>query len=252
MGGALLRGWSAAGIGPVAVIDPNVGEIAGAQKLGGYDEVAGLEGPLAVVAAVKPPLVVETLRAIRSAFRADSMVLSIAAGVTLNQMRAAIGEAPALVRTMPNTPAAIGKGVVAAISDRALRPDARRTADRLLGAAGEVVWLEGEDQIDAVTAVSGSGPAYFFRFTEALAEAGHRLGLPDALAARLAARTFTGAAALLEATGRDPGELRAEVTSPNGTTAAALARFDDGDRLQALVDEAAEACARRSKEMSAG
>ena len=125
-------------------------------------------------------------------------------------------------------------------------------AKRLLEAAGEVFWFDREDMIDAVIGVSGSGPAYFYRFTEALAQAGEKLGLTPDVAARLAALTFTGAAAWLEASGKPPAELRTEVTSPNGTTAAALAVFDRDDRLAALVDEATQACVARAQEMSRG
>ncbi len=252
MGGALLRGWTVAGIGPVSVIDPNVSEAEGALVLGGIEAVSGLQGPLCVVLAVKPAMVAGVLRSLRSTLTSEALVMSVAAGVTLAQLRGAGGGAPALVRTMPNTPAAIGKGVIAAISDRPLDPGRRAWGERLLSAAGEVVWLEREAMIDAVTAISGSGPAYFYRFTEALAEAGRALGLPAEMAERLASLTFTGAAALMESSAKPAAELRAEVTSPNGVTAAALAAFDRNGGLGGLVQAATRAAVQRSQEMSRG
>jgi pyrroline-5-carboxylate reductase len=152
---------------------------------------------------------------------------------------------------MPNTPAAIGKGVVAAVPDAALSPTQHAFASALLQAAGEVFWLEDEGLIDAVTAVSGSGPAYFYRFTELLAQMGAALGLEPEIAERLATLTFTGAASLLEATGKPAAQLRVEVTSPNGVTAAALAQFDRQDRLAALIVEAGRAAVKRNREMGA-
>ncbi len=252
MGGALLRGWISAGITPLHVIDPGVGETPGAQMLAGYEAVAGLGGPVCIVLAVKPALVASALHGLAPYLTPDSLVISIAAGVRLAQLRSGVGEGPSVVRTIPNTPAAIGRGVVAAISDAELDASRRNMAQSLLDAAGEVVWLDDEALIDAVTAVSGSGPAYFYRFTELLAEAGRDLGLPAPMADRLAELTFTGAAAWLEASGRDPASLRVEVTSPNGVTAAALAVFDARDQLGELIGAAAQAAVARSREMGEG
>jgi pyrroline-5-carboxylate reductase len=140
---------------------------------------------------------------------------------------------------------------VGAVPDAPLTQAHRAFVQTLLQAAGEVFWLENEGLIDAVTAVSGSGPAYFYRFTELLAQTGKDLGLSAEIAASLATLTFTGAAALLEATGKPAAQLRVEVTSPNGVTAAALAEFDRDDRLGALINEAGRAAVKRNREMGA-
>jgi pyrroline-5-carboxylate reductase len=252
MGGALLRGWLAAGLAPVAVLDPHITEQPGVVVLTGPQAVADLTGPLCVVLAVKPGKIASVLQTLSPYLGVDSLVLSVAAGVTLAQMRAAVGDAPKLVRTMPNTPSAIGKGAIGAVAEQALSEAHATTAKRVLEAAGEVFWLEREDMIDAVIGISGSGPAYYYRFTEAMAKAGEKLGLPLDMAQRLAALTFTGSAAWLEASGKSPPELRTDVTSPNGTTAAALAVFDQDDRLDALIDDVTRACVARAQEMSRG
>lgn len=254
MGGALLRGWVASGAftGNIAVIDPYVTSIDGARVLTGADEIAGLAGPLTVVIATKPDKVREALQALRPHARADMVVVSIAAGITLASMRAELGDAAGIVRAMPNLPASIAQGISAAVAAPGLAGDAKARAEQLLRAGGEVVWVPDEAMIDAVTAISGSGPAYFYRFTELLAEAGRALGLPDDIAERLAQKTFTGAAALLEGSVQTPQQLRKEVTSPNGTTAAALATFDREDRLEKLVRESATSARDRSRELSAG
>jgi pyrroline-5-carboxylate reductase len=250
MGGALLRGWVAAGVAPIAVVDPKLEQVEGAKVLPGLAALAEFKGaPLCVVLAVKPAMVAPTLTQIAADLDDSALVISVAAGVSLATLRRCAGEGPAVVRTMPNTPAAIGKGAVAAVSDRPLSSERQAFAHALLQAAGQVFWLEDEGLIDAVTAVSGSGPAYFYRFTELLAQAGEDLGLSAELAAALATLTFTGAAALLEATGKPASQLRAEVTSPNGVTAAALAAFDRDDRLAALMAEATRAAVKRNREM---
>jgi pyrroline-5-carboxylate reductase len=251
MGGALLRGWVAAGVAPIAVFDPKLDRVDGAEILVGVEAIGGMSGPLCVVLAVKPAMVAPMLNAIAPYLDERALVISVAAGVTLATLRRCAGEGPAVLRTMPNTPAAIGRGAVAAVSDTPLAPAQRQFAHSLLQAAGEVFWLEDEGLIDAVTAVSGSGPAYFYRFTELLAQTGCELGLSADMAASLATLTFTGAAALLEATGKPAAQLRVEVTSPNGVTAAALAAFDRDDRLAALIAEAGRAAVIRNREMGA-
>jgi pyrroline-5-carboxylate reductase len=249
MGGALLRGWVAAGIAPIAVVDPKLDRVEGAQVLAGLEALADLQGPLCVVLAVKPAMIAPTLTQIAAHLDEGALVLSVAAGVSLATLRRCAGEGPAVVRTMPNTPAAIGRGAVAAVPDAPLAAAQHDFAQALLQAAGQVFWLPDEGLIDAVTAVSGSGPAYFYRFTELLAQTGQALGLSAEMAASLATLTFTGAAALLEATGKPAAQLRVEVTSPNGVTAAALAEFDREDRLASLINEAGRAAVQRNREM---
>jgi pyrroline-5-carboxylate reductase len=252
MGGALLRGWVAAAVAPIAVVDPKLDRVEGAEVLSGLEALAGLPGPLCVVLAVKPAMIAPTLTQISAYLDPRSVVISVAAGVSLATLRRCAGASPAVVRTMPNTPAAIGRGAVAAVPDAPLAPAQQAFAQALLQAAGDVFWLEDEDLIDAVTAVSGSGPAYFYRFTELLAQTGRELGLSPELADSLATLTFTGAAALLEATGKPASQLRVEVTSPNGVTAAALAEFDREDRLAALITQAGQAAVKRNREMGGG
>jgi pyrroline-5-carboxylate reductase len=251
MGGALLRGWVSAAIMPIAVVDPKLDRVDGAQVLPGLDALGGLAGPLCVVLAVKPAMVAPTLTQIAAYLDGSSLVISVAAGVSLATLRRCAGERPAVVRTMPNTPAAIGKGVVAVVPEAPLTPGQQAFAQTLLQAAGAVFWLDDEGLIDAVTAVSGSGPAYFYRFTELLAQTGRELGLDPEMATSLAALTFTGAAALLEATGKPAAQLRVEVTSPNGVTAAALAEFDRDNRLAEVIGDAGRAAVRRNREMGA-
>jgi pyrroline-5-carboxylate reductase len=249
MGGALLRGWVAAAIAPLAVFDPKLNWVDGAQALTSLEAIGGLSDPLCVVLAVKPAMVAPTLRQIAAYLDDRALVISVAAGVSLATLRRCAGERPAVVRTMPNTPAAIGKGAVAAVPDAPLAPAQQAFAQSLLQTAGQVFWLEDEGLIDAVTAVSGSGPAYFYRFTELVAQMGENLGLSAEMAASLATLTFTGAAALLEATGKPAAQLRVEVTSPNGVTAAALAEFDRDNRLAALIAEAGHAAVARNREL---
>jgi pyrroline-5-carboxylate reductase len=251
MGGALLRGWVAAGIAPIAVVDPKLKSVEGAQVLAGLEGLASLQGPLCVVLAVKPAMIAPTLTQVASHLDDKALVLSVAAGVSLATLRRCAGIGPAVVRTMPNTPAAIGRGAVAAVPDAPLTRAQQAFAQGLLQAAGKVFWLEDEGSIDAVTAVSGSGPAYFYHFTELLAQTGRDLGLTPEMAEALATLTFTGAAALLEATAKPAAQLRVEVTSPNGVTAAALAEFDRNDRLAALIGEAGRAAVKRNREMGA-
>ena len=251
MGGALLRGWVAAGIAPIAVVRRKPEPVDGAHMLAGVEDLAGLTGPLCVVLAVKPAMIAPMLSQIAAYLDERAMVISVAAGVSLATLRGCAGSGPAVVRTIPNTPVAVGKGAIPAVSDAPLTPAHSGFAKTLFEAAGEVFWLEHESQIDAATAVSGSGPAYFYRFTELLAQMGRDQGLPPEMADRLATLTFTGAAALSEATGKPVARLRAEVTSPNGVTAAALAAFDREDRLAALIAEAGAAAVKRNREMGA-
>jgi pyrroline-5-carboxylate reductase len=252
MGGALLRGWVAAAIAPIAVVDPKLDRVEGAEVLAGLEAIADLPGPLCIVLAVKPAMIAPTLTQIAAYLDNQALVISVAAGVSLSTLRRCAGLGPAVVRTMPNTPAAIGRGAVAAVPDAPLTPAQQDFVQTLLQAAGEVFWLEDEGLIDAVTAVSGSGPAYFYRFTELLAQTGRDLGLSAEMAESLATLTFTGAAALLDATGKPAAQLRVEVTSPNGVTAAALAEFDREDRLATLINQAGQAAVKRNQEMGAG
>jgi pyrroline-5-carboxylate reductase len=176
--------------------------------------------------------------------------VSIAAGRTIDSLQKRLGSQRAIVRSMPNTPAAIARGTIVMCPNAAVTEVGRNVCSELLAAVGKVYWLEDEALFDAVTAVSGSGPAYVFLLTECLAAAGARLGLPESLALELAMHTVAGAGAYALEAGSPVDELRAQVTSPGGTTAAALNVFMRDSALQRLVDEAVAAAAARSAELS--
>lgn len=248
MGGALARGW--AGREHVAVYDPAAPAMDGVVMLKDLGEVAALPTPLTVVVAVKPQILSEVLPGLRPLAEAGALIVSIAAGATLETLARPLGANPRVVRAMPNTPAAVGRGITAAIGAANVSAEDRARVDALLGAVGSVVWLDEEAQMDAVTAVSGSGPAYFFRFAEALARAGEDAGLSPDLAMKLARATFIGAGALAESREEPLAALRQEVTSPGGTTAAALARFDAEGALDIVTQKAVDAAAARSRELA--
>ncbi|PKP91958.1 MAG: pyrroline-5-carboxylate reductase [Alphaproteobacteria bacterium HGW-Alphaproteobacteria-16] len=247
MGGAMARGWN--GAHDVMVFDPMASELpAGAVRVDALEDVEG-DADLAVVLAVKPQVFPEIGATLRPLAGSGALFVSIMAGITLNGLEAALGSART-VRTMPNTPAAIGRGITAAVAGRDARMGDIATVNGLLAPTGAVVWLDTEAQIDAVTAVSGSGPAYYFRFTEALAKAGAAAGLPPELAMQLARATFTGSAALAEADPAELAELRRQVTSPGGTTAAGLAQMDQDDAIDRLAGRIVDAAAARSRELA--
>lgn len=247
MGGALLDGWIRNGLQPgaVHVIDPNA-----------RPELAGLgvsvngdlpSAPAVLVIAVKPQMMADALP--KLSVGADTLVISVAAGVTLAAYEAAFPQAP-IIRSMPNTPAAIGQGITAIIGNAKAGPAHLALAEALLSAVGRVVRLEAEDQMDAVTALSGSGPAYVFHLIEAMAAAGEAEGLPPALALELARMTVAGAGALAIDADEDPGKLRENVTSPGGTTAAGLkVLMDADDGLPPLMRATIAAAAARGREL---
>lgn len=242
MGGALLHRWVAGGLTDIAVIDPSQRDLPPG-VVAGPAPPAG-DGPDILVVAVKPQLLAVAAGPVAARLKPDTLVVSVVAGVSAADIAAAFG-GRAVVRTMPNTPARIGQGVTALFG--AQRRDA---ATALMAAAGATVWLDDEAQFDAVTAVSGSGPAYVFAFIEALAAAGVAAGLPEALAAELALRTVGGAAALAATGGAAPSDLRIAVTSPGGTTAAGLAVLQPA--LDPLLAATVAAAARRSRELGQG
>lgn len=184
------------------------------------DNAAAARGAAAVVLAVKPQVVRTVAEQLASVLAPDALVVSIAAGVPLAAVERWLGGQRSVARCMPNTPALVGRGIGGLVANAATSAAQRALAESLLASVGEVVWFASDRELDAVTAVSGSGPAYFFYLIEALAAAGRELGLADAVAARLAAATASGAAAM--AAGDDAAALRERVTSPGGTTARAL------------------------------
>jgi pyrroline-5-carboxylate reductase len=253
MGGALLNGWIQGGLRPrmLAVIEPHLSEdiralaaldLAINPRPGDLDDVAAL------VLAVKPQMFTEAAEALRGFVKPSTLVVSIMAGVTIAGIRQGCGGA--VVRAMPNTPAAIGRGITVAVAADDVAPAQRALADALLRAAGAVEWTDDEALMDAVTAVSGSGPAYVFLLAEELTRAGIAAGLPPALATRLARETVAGSGELLRRSDLDAATLRQNVTSPGGTTAAALNVLMGEDGMQTLMTRAVAAAAQRSKELA--
>lgn len=256
MGYAMLAGWLASGrLAPaeVGVVEPNEQLRARAAETG-VEVAAGeaafaAEAPRLVIFAVKPQVLRDVAARYRGFAGRGAAFLSIAAGVSAASLEQVLGAGTAVVRCMPNTPAAIGKGMMAVFENGNVKPDASAFVRDLLSASGEVATLPDEGLMDAVTAVSGSGPAYVFHFIECLAAAAIEVGLPAETARLLAMQTVYGAASLARESGEAPGRLREQVTSPNGTTAAALAVLMGGDRLKSLVGEAVEAARARSVEL---
>lgn len=202
-----------------------------------------------VVLAVKPQVMPAVLQELSGLLQPQQLVLSIAAGITMERIAASLGPAQAIIRCMPNTPALIGAGITGLCANAHCRDHHRRQAERVLRVAGEIVWIADESMMNAVTAISGSGPAYFFALTEALADAGSRLGLPIEVARKLAASTCAGAGAMLKNSTASVSELRQRVTSPGGTTQAALASLAS-DHFAEHVYRAAAAAHQRGGELS--
>lgn len=258
MGGALLDGWLARGMraDEVAVVEPNAAQAeAAAERLGRKVHAVPAElgagvRPDVVVFAVKPQVMDDVAPAYRRFAGPGTVFLSIAAGKTIGYFAEKLGGEAAIVRAMPNTPAAVGRGITVACANPRAGAPARRRCQDLLEAVGEVMWCEDESLIDAVTAVSGSGPAYVFLLAECLAEAGLDAGLPADMARRLARATVAGAGELLHRSQEPPEVLRKNVTSPGGTTAAALAVLMAPDGLKDLMARAVRAAARRSRELA--
>lgn len=250
MGGALLRGWLARGVPPEAVwvVDP-----AGADWLAGAGAHLneGLpEDPAVAVVAVKPQLMDKAVPALEPVGGGRCLVVSVAAGTPIARFERALGPGTPVVRAMPNTPAAIGQGITAIVGNDSVGAEGLALAEELLGAVGDVVRIEGEAQMDAVTAVSGSGPAYVFHLIETMAAAGEAQGLAPELALRLARATVAGAGALAAESGELPADLRIAVTSPGGTTAAALeVLMNEEAGFPALLRRAVAAAADRSREL---
>jgi pyrroline-5-carboxylate reductase len=205
--------------------------------------------PGVVVLAVKPQSMDGVLPRYRALVGPETVFLSIAAGRTIGYFERALGDA-AIVRAMPNTPAAVGEGMTVAVANAAVGAGQRGACDALLAAVGDVAWIEDEGLIDAVTAVSGGGPAYVFLLIECLAEAGRAAGLPADLAMRLARTTVAGSGALVRRSPEPAATLRRNVTSPNGTTQEALAVLMAEDGLQPLMTRAIAAATRRSRELA--
>jgi pyrroline-5-carboxylate reductase len=250
MGTALLTGWLAAGVPPgsVWVIEPNPTDWL---RASGVHLNAGVpSAPAVALLAVKPQMMGEALPALRALGQGATLFVSIAAGTTIATLEAALGAGTPIVRTMPNTPAMVGRGITAICGNATATLAHLALARALMAAVGEVVDLEGEHQIDAVTAVSGSGPAYVFHLIEAMAAACAAQGLPAAVAMQLARATVCGAGELAHRSPETATQLRVNVTSPGGTTAAALGVLMDADTgMPPLLKRAIKAATDRGREL---
>jgi pyrroline-5-carboxylate reductase len=253
MGGAMLEGWLARKLPPrkVAVLDPQPSKrVKALARRGVRINPKGVIGPVAaLVVAVKPQTAPEALPPLAQFVGSKTVIVSIMAGRTLGFLEKYLPGA-AIVRAMPNTPAAIGRGITVAVGNAKVKAPARKLADALLAATGAVEWIDDEALMDAVTAVSGSGPAYIFLLAEAMAQAGIAAGLPAKLAERLARETVAGSGELLHRSPEPAAILRQNVTSPGGTTAAALEVLMATDGVPPLMTRAIAAATRRGKELA--
>jgi pyrroline-5-carboxylate reductase len=255
MGGAMLEGWlkSGADAKRIVALDPSPPPEAKAlierHGIRLNPPISAIADASVVVIAVKPQLMEDVLPGIVPLGRSHPLILSVAAGKTIASFARHFGAA-AIIRTIPNTPAAIGRGITAMVANPHVSPAQLQLARALLSAIGEVVTVDDEALIDAVTAVSGSGPAYVFYLTEVLAAAGEKVGLAPGLAMQLARATVSGSGELMRLSGQPAATLRQNVTSPKGTTHAALQVLMAEDGLQPLFDRAIAAATKRSRELA--
>lgn len=257
MGGAMLGGWLAGGHDPksITVVDPNppsqmldlIGEHGVAHVVDATDAVV----PDLVVVAVKPQIMEKVLPGLIGLVTQENALVSVAAGTTIAKLASPFADVgPRIIRAMPNTPALVQRGITVCVGNTRVSEQQKLMVSKLLSAIGQVEWVEDELLIDAVTGVSGSGPAYVFHLAEALAEAGEAAGLPVQLAATLAEATVSGAGELLRQSELSPSQLRRNVTSPNGTTQAALEVLMGEGGFPDLLREAVLAAAKRSRELA--
>lgn len=255
MGTALIRGWVKAGLGPITAVEPKPSD--SLKALSAVTVVASLNDVpqqtwRACVVALKPHIVRVEAAKLSAVAASGALMLSIAAGTTVGLLQSHWGAKAAIVRAMPNTPGSIGRGITALYPAPCVTAADRNFAEALLSAIGNTVWVDSEALIDAVTALSGSGPAYIFTLVDALAKAGVAAGLPPDTAGHLARATVTGAGALLDADPRPAADLARDVTTPGGTTAAALKVLNDTGALEALMTAAVAAAKARAEELARG
>jgi pyrroline-5-carboxylate reductase len=255
MGMALLQGWTKQGDGPLIAVEPNpsaqLRKFAKANRIALLNSIGAVpqEKIRACVVALKPQVLKTEAIRLKPVADSGALMLSIAAGTSLRELAKAWGSGARIVRAMPNIPGAIGHGISALFAPENVNIRERKVAQHLLAALGETIWVDREALIDVVTAVSGSGPAYVFLLAEALADAAEAQGFDHAIAERLARATITGAGALLDADRRSAAELRRDVTSPGGTTEAALSILQSRDGMTRLIADAVAAAVRRAKEL---
>ena len=259
MGGAMLGGWLEAGYDPdlVTVVDPSPPpafvKLILDHKITHVESAKDAVRPDLILAAVKPQIISTVLEGLTHLLDDENALLSVAAGTTIENLAApfkAAGTSPRIIRAMPNTPAQVGRGITVCVGNDGVSNTQIELVTSLLRSIGLVEWVEDEDLIDAVTGVSGSGPAYVFHMAEALAKAGEKAGLPPELAASLAQATVSGAGELMRQSDLSPSTLRENVTSPNGTTAAALEVLMGAGGLSELMEKAVAAATNRSRELA--
>ena len=256
MGGAMLDGWLATGMRPqgITILDPQISNetltTARAHGIQINPPIQQVPPTQVVVVAVKPQMLDVVAPALKFLVKPTTLLLSILAGKTIADLALRMGGHSCIIRAMPNLPASVRRGVTAAVADSAVTENQRQMADALLRGVGKVEWLDDENLIDAVTAVSGSGPAYVFHMAEALAVAGMAAGLPAELAERLARATIEGAGEMLYKSDLPPAILRQNVTSPGGTTAAALEVLMAEHGLTPLMRRTVAAAKRRAEELA--
>lgn len=256
MGGALLQGWLDGGLKPAAVslIDPAAGDdiMALGSEMGFKvnPDYGALGVPEIIVIALKPQVMAKVLPDYAAAAEAGSTFLSVAAGQSIGDIERALGGKAQVVRIMPNTPVAVGAGASVLFANESVSAGMREISQALMETVGIVAWIDDESYMDAVTALSGSGPAYVFHLVECMARGGIAAGLPDVLAKKLARQTVIGGGALLDASPLEPDVLRKNVTSPGGTTAAALGVLMGENGLPSLITEAIAAAKKRGQELS--
>ena len=250
MGGAMLAGWRERGLSQAIVVDPFLPAAPeGATLVKAADAIPEGFAPAAVVLAIKPQEAAATLP-LYARFAGQAVFVSVMAGKTVAFMRGLLGDAASVVRAMPNTPAAVRRGFTVACAGPGVTPAQRDLADTLLGATGEIDWVEDEALLDPVTAVSGGGPAYVFLLAELLEKAAIEQGIPPDLARRMARSTVAGSGALLAASTEDAAQLRKNVTSPKGTTERALAVLMADDAWPDHISRAIAAATARSRELA--
>jgi pyrroline-5-carboxylate reductase len=250
MGSAMLQGWLSQGVraNAVTIIDPYPSDWLKAQGVSINTDLP--VAPAVCILAVKPQMMGEALPRLQALGNGNTLFISIAAGTSIASFEDVLGAGTPIIRAMPNTPAAVGRGITALIGNDKTNVDQMGMAEILMTAVGQTVRLDNEGQMDAVTAVSGSGPAYVFHLIETMAAAGMAEGLPADMAMQLAKATVAGAGELAEQTDEDPSQLRINVTSPGGTTAAALAVLMDAQTgFPKIVSAGVKAVADRSKEL---
>jgi pyrroline-5-carboxylate reductase len=254
MGQAMVDGWLARGLNPrkLVIVEPQPARpVKALVKRGAkLNPKSATDAAATIVVAVKPQTAPDAVPPLAARVGKGTLVLSIMAGRTLRFLEERLPPGTAIVRAMPNTPAAVGRGITVACANAHVNARQRKLATNLLASIGKVEWVDDEKLLDAVTALSGSGPAYVFLLAEAMARAGLAAGLPEQLALRLARETVTGSGELLHRSDLDAATLRQNVTSPGGTTAAALSVLMGPGGFDALLTEAIAAATRRSRELA--